>query len=553
MVNNFTNPYGAVLEYARDQRDLEDNGITQVIGKHGKVRHSGKFSSNNPYLAQLQVATENQDKDALYELAVQWEADYANRQMQLEENRAILEEQREYDSPLAQVQRQREAGINPDLASGGSSGASSGSQAQLTNPGMADQQGQTKFSNAYDNTSLVFEGINAAANSVSSFAGAFSSIISGIDLIKTLPSRTRLNESQAGLMDAQATEVNALLNGKKKSLDLSNVAKGIQNSTATLQQLAQFAELISPDTADFAPHLQALGVEEANIAPYTDIIKQMHNNPEMRAKYATNTLAAKWSEAENAQYTEELIGRFVSSELKIKAHEQAFQEDYAMVQAKIQHIIAADPNYARNTADLQIIDADFSRDKQNQLIAEFTRDVEVYAQNIGELAESIMRDQRIIEDIRQKARQYKRPLTPVETAMIEDLENNCRRKRVLGSRQLNAMYDLEKHASRLKFFVNDRFDYTIGETEPLRSLQRHNIESRIIFDDMLTDVATSREIAWDITGKILNAAGVAGAAYIGGRSVAKGRVDKTVREQVSYGTDENGQMYRDTRTWELKE
>lgn len=322
--NNFTNPYGAVLEYAKEQRDqyIEENDITAVTGKHGKIRHSGKFSSNNPYLSQLEVAKGNQDKDALYELAVQWEADYANRQMQLEENRAILEEQREYDSPLAQTQRMREAGINPDLE-GASVGSGSGNgSAQLANPGMADQTGQTKFSNKYDNTSLIFEGINTASGIVGTLTSGVSGIMNAVSTMKMLPSQIALNEANAGLSSAKANEVNALLEGKKKSLNLSNVAQGIQNSTATLQQLAEFSHLIAPDTADFAPHLKALGVEEANIAPYTDMIKQMHANPQMRDKYAKAELSARWSEAENAQYTDATVAEMTDLGYKIQYEQQ---------------------------------------------------------------------------------------------------------------------------------------------------------------------------------------------------------------------------------------
>lgn len=520
ITNSFIEPIGSIPTTI--DIPVSDSNPYQVIGKGGSVRHTGNFSSNNPYFSQLQVATKNQDKDALYELAIQWEADYANRQMQLEENRAILEEQREYDSPVNQIARQRAAGINPDIAGSGSSGSgtSSGSSAQLTNPAMADQTGQTKFSNAYDNASLVMQGINTAANVVSTFTGGFSTILSSIDTLKTMPSRIALNEAHASLGQAQANEINEMLPGRKEGQKLANagqslynISRGIDNSTAILQQLAGFSNLIAPDTADMAPHLRALGVEEENIQPYTDLIKQMHANPEMRDKYAKAELSAKWSEAENTEYTTDLVGRMVSSAIKIREQELQFQEDFTAVQARVQDILANDPNYSQNQGDLIIKDAKQARDQQDFAIQQFQRDVATYGENIQDIAWSIKRSQATIDDIYKKAAAEKRDLKPVEKATIEDLQTTIRQMRVLGSQQVQQLYGLEKHANRLKFYSEDRINPQTGESEPLRSLQRHNIESRIVFDDVLTDVRTGTDIAIDVTGKVLQALSIGAQAY----------------------------------------
>ena len=149
----------------------------RVVGKHGKVRHAGFFSTNNPYALQINPATSNQDKDALYEKAVNWEADRAN-----------LLEQREYDDPVNQAARERRAGINPDLqGSGGSGGVSSGSSAV-----QPQTQGQTKFNNAYDNTDKVLSGIDTAASAISAFTSGYTGIVTSLDTLFTLPSISSL-------------------------------------------------------------------------------------------------------------------------------------------------------------------------------------------------------------------------------------------------------------------------------------------------------------------------------------------------------------------------
>lgn len=499
--NNFTNPYGAVLEYAKEQRDqyIEENDITAVTGKHGKIRHSGKFSSSNPYLAQLEVAKGNQDKDALYELAVQWEADYANRQMQLEENRAILEEQREYDSPLAQTQRMREAGINPDLE-GASVGSGSGNgSAQLANPGMADQTGQTKFSNQYDNLQTTFAGINSAA----SFAGALTSGVSGImnavSTLKTVPSQIALNEANAGLSSAKAGEINALLEGKKKSLNLSNVAQGIQNSTATLQQLAEFSHLIAPDTADFAPHLKALGVEEANIAPYTDMIKQMHANPEMRDKYAKAELSARWSEAENAQYTDALVGKMTDLSQKMELEKLEWEFNTTQLQNRISKILNNVDHahqLAQNEVDSALVIGQSLgvSSMQFQLAEEqLAVDLEAFYSAISDRAvvlETITREITALE-AQQKIRK-----TPDREAIIQALRAEQMAVRDMLSTQY---YNVNTHllTTAQQVYHSKRVLDENGWTKPEAELFRPSFLSSATFDDLIQHRRSDSEIARD--------------------------------------------------------
>lgn len=324
--NTFTNPVGSVSD-SSSYRSSPDQKTTWTDPDR---RHTGQYSDVNPYFDQMRLARNKQDQDALYELAIQWEADYTNRQMQLAENKAILDEQRLYDHPLAQVARQRAAGINPDLEGSGS-GTSSGSSAQLTNPGMADQTGQTKFSNQYDNAHLVFEGINTAASLVGALSGGVSNIMNAVSNMKILPSQIELNEANAVLSGAKAREIMHLLPGKKEGqlianegANLQNIAHGISNATNTLSFLAEISNLIDPSADDetLMPYLNSLGVPEQNQPYFRDIIKQMHANPQMREKYAKAELAAKWSEAENALYTDETVAEMTDLGYKIQYEQQ---------------------------------------------------------------------------------------------------------------------------------------------------------------------------------------------------------------------------------------
>lgn len=293
------------------------NGGNKYTDQRG--RHTGYFSENNPYFGQLRITRDKQDIDALYERAIEWEADYANRQMQLEENRAILEEQREYDLPINEVARQRAAGINPDIAGSGS-GSGSGSDAQLTNPGMADQQGQTKFGNYYDNANLVLSGISTAVNFVSGLSSGVSGILNAVSNFKLVPSQIALNEANAGLANAEANQINTLLDGKKQNLDLTNSGLEISNAANKFSLASSLAEKISPDTEDIPAEILKLGVSGDDATEYSDLVKLFHAHPALKAQFAADKTKQTWNEAENAEFTREMVSQIVDLEGSTRLH-----------------------------------------------------------------------------------------------------------------------------------------------------------------------------------------------------------------------------------------
>lgn len=495
----------------------QTNDSYDVVGRGGKVRHSGNFSPNNPYLAQLQVATSNQDKDALYELAVQWEADYANLNEQRAYNRQVLEEQRQYDSPEAQVARQRAAGINPDLAGTGSSGSGSGSSAQMQLPAMADQTGQTKFSNAYDNTSLVFEGINTAANVASALTSGVSGIMNAVSNLKTVPSHIALNEANAGLAGAKANEIDALLAGKKKGVDLSNVAQGIQNSTATLQQLAEFSNLISPDTADFAPILKSLGVSEENVAPYSDIIKQMHANPQMRDKYAKASVAAKWSEAENSLYTDAVVSEMTDLGYKIQYEQQYWQFNTSQLKNKISGLLNTD-EFAQQTASNEIgrviVEGNalgLSNDEIALRTQQLKTDTEAYLNGLADRAATLEVMDKTIASLQASDQSN----SPQVKAQIDRIRAEKIGLRNLLASEFNQIKSHYLSTAQQYYHRNTvmRLDGTIRDEG---AVAKYNYFSDLTFNDLVYHRRTAGEIAkgWvdstiDAAGVVVDAAGVA--------------------------------------------
>lgn len=499
--SNFTNPVGSVHWH-------------ELYGNHGKHRHTAALHDGNPYKSQLLSATNNQDMDALYERAIEWEADYTNRQLQLQENKAILEEQREYDSPLAQAQRMREAGINPDLEGASISSGSGSGSAQLANPGMADQQGQTSFSNAYDNTRLAFEGINTAANVLGTMTGGVTSIMQAVSTFKTLPSQLRLNEAAAGLQDAQATQIRELLGGQKEAISLSNAAQGIQNSSAILQQLATFASLISPDTEDFAPHLTALGVPQESIPAYTSMIKQMHANPQMRQQYAAAEVGAKWSEAENAKYTEEIVAGMTDLAYNIQYEQQYWEYHTAHLQRQIASLIDTQ-EYAQSSADVlsgglmltsasQAYDASAIALQRKQL----TADTATFLDGLKSRAEALKKIDDRIQGIRRDVKARDGLYTANEAALIDRLEAEKIALRNLYSSQFNQIKTAYLNAAQQQYNYYYRLD-SQGNLTPAAKLEVANMFSDATFNDLIYHTMTPGQIANMWTNTVIDAAGVA--------------------------------------------
>lgn len=525
--NSFTNPVGS------------SSSFYEVKGTGGSTRHAGYFSPNNPYYAQLQVADNNQDMDALYELAVQWEADYANRQMQLDENREILEEQRLYDSPAEQIRRAREAGINPDISGSSGSGSGSGSSAQLANPGMADQSGQSKFSNKYDNTALVFEGLNSASNMAGTLMSGVSGIMNAVSNMKILPSEIALNEAQAGLQDAQANEVRSLLGGKVEGQQLSNAFQGIQNSTAILQQLAQFSDLIAPDTEDMTPYLTALGVPEANIPAYSGLIKQMHANPQMRDKYAKAEVSAKFSEAENAEYTQETVANMVELDRKIKYEKQALEFHSTHLQGQIASLLDTD-EYASDVAGLEMLETEVSSEQlgvtQEELklkAQQIQYNTEIFLQSLVDKASAIKANDAVIADIKKLAQG--RSLTKNEIAQINRLTAENISLRTMFSDEFYKIKTSYLTAAQTLYNRYHYLDANGNVTKNISSLEPGNLFSDATFNDLIYHVKTPGEVAREWTNTTISAAGVAVDAV----GVARGfNFNQTYRDV------HNGRSYR---------
>lgn len=281
------------------------------IGYRGlfKEPHAGFFTSINPYFTNLKNASNRQDQDALFERANEWEADYADYMRQRADNRADLLEQREYDLPENQIARQRAAGINPDLA--GSAGVSSGSSAQVNQVKQSDVSAQTKFSNTYDNTQMILQGIQTGVQVVSAFTGVAGAVVNGITSLATLPAQVSLGKSQAYVADKTKDIAVAQAGANLQGTNLQNANSLITNAKNTISMYGDMSQYLTKDSSDedFENTFELMQIPEDMRPKLKKGVQHYFNNPAWQKQYESSKNELNRQQSFARVYTPALLDR----------------------------------------------------------------------------------------------------------------------------------------------------------------------------------------------------------------------------------------------------
>lgn len=385
-MNDYKNPVGSVPSIDADSIITTHNGL-------GRKTHVASLSADNPYLKQLALAVRTQDEDALYEMAIKWEAQRDQDLWQMEQNRAILQEQREYDDPSARISRERAAGINPDLA-GASSGASSGGSSSMpyTSPDSPDIQNTTRFSNQYDNTTQVLSFVQTLS-SVAESAGNL------VSMFSLLPSQMRISNAQADLAEGTLDSAKSIARSQASSAELS----ALNNRIDFVGRLASFVQPES-DEASVRDLFSSLGVSPEQMDSVYGLYNHYKNSDAMQSEYQDRILRLKNSEARNMAYTLELLQGIYQNEAEstnLRTQSQFFIEQ---IQNSINAELANDENIeiATQTAKNTLIS---ERDASNLQIAKIKRDVVAF-ENYQRYLKSMIKTSKGRQNSLLKGRQY---------------------------------------------------------------------------------------------------------------------------------------------------
>lgn len=318
---------------------LESNQVaTPVFGRNGrKARHSGIFSLDNPAYKLMMSATKNQDIDSLYDQAVQWEI-----------NNAILQEQRKYADPSADIARQRAAGYNPDIAGSSAGGSSAGSS-----PSMEPIQENIPTANAYDTADRVIAGVNSASTFIGSFGSFASGVSQALSAISLLGPNKRIADSEANVAERTEDARVALANEDARS-------RKISGDRSHLEYIHQLAGYTTEKTSDeeLSSILSASGISTEDIPRFANDVRTLQRNPQMQALVEEGIKQRNQAEAYNNIFSRQVLENMYSAHKELESLTLQDNLSKSFIASEISAALAHNDEYINNQIDSALVDSD---------------------------------------------------------------------------------------------------------------------------------------------------------------------------------------------------
>lgn len=303
--------------------------------KGGKMKLSGDylersrgFSPENPYYQQMAYVTKKSDLIELQQQAIRWEAEQQSYQQQMADQERLRDEQREYEHPAAQLARQRQAGINPDLSgsAGASVGGSSGS-APISAPDLADAQAPD-FVTPQEEANTIFNGINTV---VSAFSGITGTLNACVDFAKSLASfddMISLTHSAARSADAAANVDEATAGDKIQQSQLSTLR-------SRLSYIEESAPLFRGDEEDDEIIETFKNLGDLNPEASAGAYKRYRDNPNQQAAYQKALLFEKQARAANQTATFDFLVDMADDQWLAKRYNATCQKQLNLFQSHV--------------------------------------------------------------------------------------------------------------------------------------------------------------------------------------------------------------------------
>lgn len=459
------------------------DGMVSYANTYG-TDHAGLFSPNNPYLVNLRNAV-GADKDALYELAVKWEAD-----------NATLQEQRAYEHPIEQVARQRAAGINVDVQAG--QGVSSGSSA-----GLGEQDNTSSFGNTYADKQLELQASANKWSAVATIGGLATNIASLgasatqiFDTLSTLPARRKLANVQANI--AEATQDDVI-----KSVGAGATSSILDNVNSSIGILSRLSTLVGPDATDedMTNTFTALGMPKENIPQFVSGVNEFRKNPHVQQYYANGEKQLRATEAYNQHYTSEVIGRFITNDIAVRDMDFTLGIQSRQFQKSVQDYFMTDEN-ALKTASLQSTSLDSGIAENVTSVADLAfmrdrieHDVKAFARSIEDSATIYNESKRLCDDLRETIKSENRSATAVELAIMDS--EYAKQMHIMGltSNALSMQYSFLQHTKMNAYQIRGLTDH--GHLMPnfLTNSEHTFMQNTFSFSDVVNGAANANSIA----------------------------------------------------------
>lgn len=443
------------------QSDRADNSASDWVSRKTS-KHSGSFSANNPYFTQLDRAGSKADEDALFELAVKWEAEQAGYQQERADKYADLQEQRAYDDPTAVVSRNRRAGINSDLVgASGAVGSGSGSSVTADMPSLTTPTDNTsRFSNQVDRHSMILGAVDSVSGLLGAFSSLGSAVTNSISTLAMLPIAKRAGELSNQLAHEmrphQVSAAQEAVRGAKianESADLSL----INQSLGTLNTLSGF---ITPETSDedATNILSSLGFGADRIPTLKAGIKQWHSNPLYQATWKNSQTQAVEADERAKAFTNEFYSQLFDLASQSELLNLSLDNSLKDFELKVAKLLNTD-EYASQVADLtklgtsnDINTLTLSNEQIGLMRQYIKRDSDAFVSQLDFIKSAILTSKNVQYEIRQRSIEQGRPLTQYESSLLEAESYRQKLLMGLGSRSLGQAKNIAYQSIQTRFY-----------------------------------------------------------------------------------------------------
>lgn len=494
--------------------DRADNTPSDWVSNKS-TRHSGSFSANNPYFTQLNRAGSKADEDALFELAVKWEAEQAGYQQERADKYADLLEQRAYDDPTAVVSRNRRAGINSDLVgASGAVGSGSGSSATADMPSLSTPTDNTShFSNQVDRHSMILGAVDSVAGLLGAFSSLGSAVTNSISTLTMLPIAKRAGELSNQLADEmrphQVSLAEKLSQGQQIANDTADLDL-INKSLGTLNSLSGF---ITPETSDddATNILSSLGFDSAKIPSLLTGVKQWHSNPQYKANWEKSKQQAIEAEEYGKTYTRDYISGILGISQQLETTQ--LNLDFALkdLELKVANLLNTD-DYAQDVAgntqvltSLSTKQAGYDSKQLDLLRQQLDRDFVAFENQLEFLVVGRREANNLIQEIKRRAVLNGRALTAEENAIIDNQYQLIYGLDCLGSQYLgNATRMITKTVQNRYFSRFSLGNNGLISPEWAFPNQYNFMRTQISFDQVTSGIKSTSDVATDIKDGLID-------------------------------------------------
>ncbi len=385
-----------------DNINEANNGVKKYAQRYG----SWRWSPNNPYGNQIPYAYDSDHAHDLADKAIEWESNFGDtllaRQFQLQD-RAHDEE---YNSPAAQVARERAAGRNPDIQDAMTIATDSG-QAPTPSPTSNDSPSSVERKEA---------DLDAAQTVIGGTATLANVVLSTLNFAQGVPIA---NEQIQGLQ---------LANAHQQQINDSFQTQQFLQSVPVASMFADSALSLAGDTPFSMEHVtkSLAGTPYANDEGFGRFVYNLAQSPEMKARVLSSlddydTASAMRTVKGQMNFAQEYAKsniklQFLQNDVSIATHNNELTYQKALEDMKVPLVRASseESEYALteqiNNAQIDHgvpEDNAITQKSRNTMIRKSVEDsLRVYNRAIGEVANQIKQMDADIAVLEKKALSY---------------------------------------------------------------------------------------------------------------------------------------------------